>query len=58
MYTVSEFHAEEPQAIVSEGLAQGPYVAAWAGFEFMTLRKKGVTLPMHHPWPMAANISA
>ena len=23
-----EFHAEAPQAIVSEGLAQGPYMAA------------------------------
>ena len=31
--TVSEFHAEAPQAIASEGLAQGPYVAARAGFE-------------------------
>ena len=26
--TVSEFHAEAPQATASEGLAQGPYVAA------------------------------
>src|SRR6218665_441424 len=25
--TVSEFHAEAPQAIASEGLAKGPYVA-------------------------------
>src|SRR6218665_3207950 len=28
--TVSEFHAEAPQATASEGLAQGPYVAARA----------------------------
>ena len=39
---VSEFHAEAPQATVSEGLAQGPYVAARAGFDPMTLRTKGV----------------
>ena len=26
--TVPEFHAEAPQATVSEGLTQGPYVAA------------------------------
>jgi len=31
--TVSEFHAEAPQATVSEGLARGPYVAARAGVE-------------------------
>ena len=31
--TVSEFHAEAPPPTVSEGLAQGPYVAARAGFE-------------------------
>ena len=37
-YTVSEFHAEAQQATASEGLAQGPYVAARAGFEPMTLR--------------------
>ena|SRR6218665_2499615 len=29
---VPEFHAEAPQATVSEGLAQGPYVAARAGY--------------------------
>ena len=37
-----EFHVEAPQATVSEGLAQGPYVAARAGVEPMTLRTKGV----------------
>jgi len=31
-YTVSEFHAEVPKAIVSEGLAQGLYMAVRAGF--------------------------
>src|SRR6218665_2252103 len=36
--TVPEFHAEAPQATVSEGLAQGPYVAARAGVEPTTLR--------------------
>ena len=40
--TVSEFHAEAPQAIASERLAQGPYVAARAGFEPTTLRSKGI----------------
>ena len=38
---MSEFHAEAPQATASEGLAQGPYVAARAGFEPTTLRTKG-----------------
>jgi len=38
---VSEFHAEAPQVTASEGLAQGPYVAARAGFGSMTLRTKG-----------------
>ena len=43
MYTVSEFHAEAPQAIASEGLAQGPFVAARAGSGYQppTLRTKG-----------------
>jgi len=41
MDTVSEFHAEAPQATASEGLVQGPYVAARAGFNPMTLRTKG-----------------
>ena len=40
--TVSEFYAEAPQATASEGLAQGPYVAARVGFEPATLRTKGV----------------
>ena len=32
------FHAEAHQAIESEGLAQGPYVVPWAGFEPTTLQ--------------------
>ena len=39
--TVPEFHAEAPQATASEGLAQGPYVVARAGFEPATLLTKG-----------------
>jgi len=42
MDTVPEFHAEAPQATVSEGLSQGPYMAARAGVEPVTLRTKGV----------------
>src|SRR6218665_1425950 len=38
MDTVSEFHAEAPQATASEELAQGIYVVARAGFEPTTLR--------------------
>jgi|SRR6218665_328370 len=41
MDTVSEFHAEATHATVSEGLAQGPYMAARAGFDPRTLRTKG-----------------
>ena len=40
--TVLEFHTEAPQATVSEGLAQGPYMAARAGVEPMILQTKGV----------------
>src|SRR6218665_3613031 len=35
-------HAEALQAAASEGLAQGPYVEARAGFEPMILRSKGI----------------
>ena len=49
--TASEFHAEAPQAIVSEGLAQSPYVAARAGFEPTTLRTKGVETTNAPPRP-------
>jgi len=37
-----EFHAEPPHAIVSEGLAQGPYMAARAGLEPTILWTIGV----------------
>ena len=37
-----EFLTEAPQETASEGLAQGPYVAARAGVETMTLRTKDV----------------
>ena len=42
---MSEFHAKVPQATVSEGLAQAPYVVARVGFEPTTLRSN---LPMNH----------
>ena len=42
MDTALEFHAEAPQATVSEGLAQGLYVASRVGVEPMRLRRKGV----------------
>src|SRR6218665_612108 len=49
------FHAEAPQANASEGLTQGPFVAARAEFEPTTLRTKGdestneaTNLPMRH----------
>jgi len=40
--TVSVLHSEAQQAIASEWLVQGPYVAARAGFEPTTLRSKGM----------------
>src|SRR6218665_622198 len=42
MDTVPEFHAEAPQATVSEELVQGPYMVARAGVEPMAIRTKGV----------------
>src|SRR6218665_1829844 len=48
MDTVSEFDAEEPQATASEGLAQGPRVAARVGSEPSTLL---TNLPMSHHAP-------
>ena len=38
---MAEFHIKAPQATASEGLAQGPYVAATVGFEPATFRTKG-----------------
>ena len=49
--TESEFHAKAPQATESEGLAQGPYVAARAGFEPTTLRPKGDETTNEPPRP-------
>ena len=53
MDTASEFHAKAPQAIASEGLAQGPYVAARAGFEPTTLQTNllQTNLPISHHAP-------
>jgi len=48
---VPEFHSEAPLATASEGLAQGPYVAARAGFELATLRTKGVESTYAPPRP-------
>ena len=48
---LSEFHAEVPQAIASEGLAQGPYMVARAGFEPTTLRTKGNESTNEPPYP-------
>src|SRR6218665_131283 len=49
--TVSEFYAEAPQATASEGLDQGPNVAAKAGFEPATLRTTGVESTNEPPSP-------
>ena len=49
--TVPEFHAKAPQATVSEGLAQGPYVAARAGVEPMTIWTKGIDSNNAPPTP-------
>ena len=54
--TMPEFHAEAPQATVSEGLAQGPYVAASEGVESMTLRTKGVDSTNAQPRPQYATL--
>src|SRR6218665_2127945 len=40
-----------PQAIVSEGLAQGPYMAARAGFEPTTLRMQDTEPSAEAPCP-------
>src|SRR6218665_2425397 len=51
MDTVSEFHAEAPQATAGKGLAQGPYVAARAGVEPTTLRLKVIVSTKAPPHP-------
>ena len=52
---MSEFHVEAPQATLSEGLAQGAYVVAKAGFETSTLRTKGVESTNEPPHPTHAH---
>jgi len=42
MDTVSEFHAEVPQATASKEFTPGPYRAARAEFESTTFQTKGV----------------
>src|SRR6218665_359645 len=49
--TVLEFHAKALQATANEGLAQGPYVVARAGFEPTTLLTKGVESTNEPPRP-------
>ena len=49
--TVSEFHAEASQATASEGLTQGPYVAARAGYEPTTLRSIAIDSTNEPPRP-------
>ena len=51
---MSEFHAEAPQAAVSERLVQGPYMAARAGFEPTNFRKKDVESTNKPPRPIFA----
>ena len=43
--------AKAPHATASEGLAQGPYVAARAGLELVTLRTKGDESTNEPPHP-------
>src|SRR6218665_2054364 len=44
-------HAEALQVIAGKGLAQGPYMAARAGFEPTTLRSNGVASTNAPPCP-------
>src|SRR6218665_3879652 len=44
-------HAEALEATASEGLAQGPYVVARAGFEPLTLWSKGIDSTNAPPCP-------
>ena len=48
---MSEFHAEVPQETASEGLDQGLYVAARAGFEPTTLQTTGDESTNEPPGP-------
>src|SRR6218665_3257914 len=49
--TVLKFHAEAPRSAASEGLAQGSYAAARAGFEPTTLWTKGDKFTNKKPRP-------
>src|SRR6218665_1004349 len=49
-------HAEALQAIAGKGLAQGPYMAARAGFEPMTLRSNGVVSTNAPPCPIVCSL--
>ena len=50
--TVPECHTIAPQATMSEGLAQGPHVAARVGFEPATHRTKGIESTNELPCPI------
>src|SRR6218665_593025 len=50
------YHAEALQATMSEGLAQGTYVAAIAGFEPTALRSKGIDSTNAPPRPVGIGI--
>src|SRR6218665_3534001 len=49
--SIQTIHAEALQAVASEGLAEGPYVAARAGFEPTNLRAKGIDSTNAPPRP-------
>src|SRR6218665_193735 len=57
MDTVSEFHVKAPQATANEGLSQGPYAAAGAGFEPTTLRSTAIDSTNEPPRPMMVKIT-
>ena len=50
-------HAEALQATESDGLAQGPYVMARAGFETTILRSKGIDSTNATPRPTTVVVS-
>ena len=51
-------HAKALQATASEGLAQGPYVAAREGFEPATFRTKGTAPTTKPPCPTLPMLAA
>src|SRR6218665_1056772 len=56
--TLPELHAEEPQTTASEGLAQGPYMAARYGFQPATFRTKGAESTNAPPRPRMLSIKS